>query len=141
MRAKMGPGGYKQSGMSVGGMGATPNTGGDTGNPMDDAGNTEGDDTQTSGGDINTACFPLSALSESTSSDGAPPAVGDTVSFSAEGKVNKVDGTNVWIDLDTIDGNSVGDEGDDNNPATMPMDKLKAKLGARSSAADAGSGY
>ncbi len=138
----MGPGGYKQSGMSVGAMGATPNTASDSGNPMDDAGNTE-DTADTGGGmDMNTACFPLSALSESGESGGAPPAVGDTISFSAEGKVNKIDGDNVWVDLDSIDGNSIGDQGDeDNNPSTMPMDKLKAKLGARSSAADAGSGY
>lgn len=55
-----------------------------------------------------TTRVPVSALAE----DGVPPEEGDSVSFSVEGKVQDVSGDTATVDIDSINGEPIGEAGE-----------------------------
>ena len=57
------------------------------------------------GGGVTTQ-VPVNALAE----DGVPPEEGDSVSFSVEGKVQSVEGGTATVEIDSINGEPVGEE-------------------------------
>lgn len=89
---------------------------------------------ESEGSEIGSSDKQLCASLESLSVQGTPPAEGDSVSMTVDGKVLKIDGDHAYIEVDKVNGQDVPDKPDAKEETT------EQELERRASEADQG-GY